>query len=96
MPSIVLGELCFGARKSTQAQANLERIDEFAAHNVVLDCDTEAARRYGKIKNALRERGHPIPENDIWIAAIAMRHDLTRVTRDVHFNEVDELEVELW
>lgn len=31
IPSIVLGELYYGARKSTHAEANLARIDEFAA-----------------------------------------------------------------
>ena len=69
--SIVIGELCYGAQKSGRAKVNLARIDEFAANNVVLGCDTDTARRYGEIKNALRAKGHPIPENDIWIAAIA-------------------------
>jgi tRNA(fMet)-specific endonuclease VapC len=63
--SIAIGELCFGARKSGRASENLARIDEFAANSVVLGCDTDTARRYGEIKNALRLKGHPLPENDI-------------------------------
>jgi len=94
--SIALGELYFGAWKSGRPQANLARIDEFAADNVVLGCDTGAARRYGEVKNALSLKGRPIPENDIWIAAIAVQHDLTLITRDGHFNEVDSLKVEVW
>ena len=94
--SIVLGELYFGARKSGRAKENLARIEEFAVNNVVLGCDTETARYYGGIKNALREKGRPIPENDIWIAAIALQHDLTLITRDAHFGEVDNLKVESW
>ena len=43
IPSIVLGELYFGARKSGRVEANLARIDEFAASNVVLECDTVTA-----------------------------------------------------
>jgi tRNA(fMet)-specific endonuclease VapC len=65
--SIAIGELCFGARKSVRVKENLERIDEFIADSVVLGCDIETARRYGEIKNALRMKGRPIPENDIWI-----------------------------
>jgi len=37
-----------------------------------------------------------IPQNDIWIAAIAQQYDLTLVTRDEHFREVGQLKVEVW
>lgn len=96
IPSIVLGELYFGARKSRRVEENLARIDEFAVSNVVLACDTETARYYGEIKNALREKGRPIPENDVWIAAIALQYDLTLISRDAHFGEIDHLKVESW
>lgn len=96
VPSVALGELYFGARKSGRPQANLARIDEFAANNVVLGCDTETARRYGEIKDVLRVKGRPLPENDIWIAAIALEHDLALVSRDAHFGEVERLKVTAW
>lgn len=51
---------------------------------------------YGKIKSSLRKKGSPIPENDIWIAAIALRHNLTLVTRDKHFNEITGLKLKNW
>ena len=95
-PSVVLGELYYGARKSKRVKENLMRIEEFAMRSIVLGCDAETARRYGEVKNGLRQRGCPIPENDIWIAAIALQYDLTLVARDVHFGEVDGLEVEAW
>ncbi len=94
--SIVLGELFYGAAKSSQAHANIARIEEFAAGTVVLACDAATARDYGRIKNDLRIRGRPIPENDIWIAAIAMQHGLTVVSRDGHFDEVISLAVTTW
>ncbi len=96
VPSIAIGELCYGARKSVRVQENLTRIDEFAASSVVLGCNGDTARRYGEIKNTLRMKGRPIPENDIWIAAIAFQHDLTLVTRDEHFNEIESLKVVTW
>jgi tRNA(fMet)-specific endonuclease VapC len=94
--SIALGELYFGAGKSGRPQTNRARVDEFAANSAVLGCDTDTARRYGEVKNALRLKGRPPPENDIWIAAIALQHGLTLITRDGHFNEVDDLTVEVW
>jgi len=94
--SIVLGELYFGARKSSRVDENLAQIDSFAATNAVLGCDIETARLYGMIKNQLRQQGHLIPENDIWIAAIARQHDLVLVTRDRHFEHVQDLKQERW
>lgn len=96
VPSIVLGELYFGACKSGRVQQNLGRIDEFALNTAVLASDADTAREYGVIKSTLQEKGQPIPENDIWIAAVARQHDLTLVTRDGHFKEVVHLKIEMW
>jgi tRNA(fMet)-specific endonuclease VapC len=91
IPSIAIGELCYGARKSRRSKENLERIDELVANTVSLGCDTETARYYGEVKDKLRLKGRPLPENDIWIAALALQHNLTLVTRDAHFQEVEHL-----
>jgi tRNA(fMet)-specific endonuclease VapC len=96
VPCIVLGELYYGARKSTRVTENLARIDEFVTSSTVLPCDTTTAQQYGDIKNTLRAKGRPIPENEFWIAAIAMQYQLTLVARDGHFHEVDGLRVEAW
>ncbi len=96
MPSIAIGELYYGAWKSQRVQENLGCIDELVGGSIVLGCGIEVARRYGEIKNVLRLKGRPIPENDLWIAAIALEHALTLVTRDAHFNEVATLRAEIW
>jgi tRNA(fMet)-specific endonuclease VapC len=96
VPCIAIGELYFGAYKSLKIKENLDRIDEFALNNTVLSCDTETARRYGSIKSYLKEKGQPIPENDMWIAAIAQQYTLTLVSKDTHFDLVENLKVELW
>ena len=96
IPSIAIGELFFGARKSGRIQENLAYIDELAIASIILACDTDTARHYGEIKYALRLKGRPLPENDIWIAAIAFQHDLTLITRDKHFIEIEGLRTETW
>jgi len=96
VPSIALGELYYGAHKSRYVEANITRIDEFAASNSILTCDTETSQQYGKIKNSLRVKGRPIPENDIWIAAIAKQYELTLISRDEHFKEIRELSTISW
>jgi tRNA(fMet)-specific endonuclease VapC len=94
--SVVVGELCFGARKSGRPRENLARVEALISRLPVLACDVEVARRYGEVKNLLRDKGRPIPENDIWIAAAALMHDLVLVTRDVHFAEVADLKTQAW
>ena len=96
IPCIVVGELCYGAHKSSRVKANLKRIDELAASNVILSCDAATARQYGIIKHQLRQKGHPIPENDLWIAALALQYSAVLVTRDSHFGEIDNLSITGW
>ena len=94
--SIVLGELYYGAQKSSRGEANIARVNTFAAANAVLVCDSATAQYYGAIKTHLRAKGHPIPENDIWISAIALQYNLILATRDNHFNVVDGLQIVNW
>ena len=96
LPSIALGELYFGAFKSAHPDNNAERIDRLAASAAILYCDGTTALHYGRIKTSLRAKGRPIPENDIWIAAIARQHGLIVVSRDLHFWEIENLPVEKW
>ncbi|WP_276372175.1 PIN domain-containing protein [Chryseolinea sp. H1M3-3] len=48
------------------------------------------------MKSQLKAKGTPIPENDIWIGALAHQHGLTLVTRDKHFNSIETLQIENW
>jgi tRNA(fMet)-specific endonuclease VapC len=93
VPVIALGELFYGARQSGRVAANLERITAFAAAAAVLVCDGATAAAYGELKAVLRAQGTPIPENDIWIAALARQHALKLATRDIHFEAVPGLDV---
>lgn len=93
---ITLGELRFGARKSGRVEENLQRVEGFSTESEVLLCDEQTAHLYGEVKDGLRRKGLPIPENDIWIAATALQGSLALVTRDVHFENVDGLRIERW
>jgi tRNA(fMet)-specific endonuclease VapC len=96
VPIMVLGELYYGAQKSAWSASNIAQIDDFAAQSSILVCDLTTAQQYGESKNALRARGRPIPENDLWIAAIALQYSLTLATRDDHFREIDGLATVKW
>lgn len=92
----VLGELYFGAFKSSDPARNVTRIHDLLSEAPLVECDAETAYEYGRIKNELRLKGRPIPDNDIWVAATARQYGMTLVSRDHHFAEVDRLNWEQW
>jgi tRNA(fMet)-specific endonuclease VapC len=58
--------------------------------------DDETASRYAETRERLRARGKPLPENDIWIAALCQQYDRALVTRDGHFLQVEGLVSRAW
>lgn len=97
LSSISLGELYFGAERSARVSENIAQIEQFVSERSLLVCDKETAIWYGRVLKGLADKGRPIPDNDVWIAATAFQHDLTVLTRDVkHFTEVDDLSIQNW
>lgn len=94
IPVTVVGEHYFGAFKSTKVEENFKRISNFVDDIAVLGSSVVTDSIYGEIKNQLKKKGKPIPENDIWIAAIAKEYDLTVMTNDIHFKEIDGLKLD--
>jgi tRNA(fMet)-specific endonuclease VapC len=93
---VVVGELLYGAYRSERVEQNLRRAEELATNSEVVDVAMETARNYGVIKAALRRKGTPIPDNDIWIAALAKECGAPVASRDEHFDAVEGLSVERW
>jgi tRNA(fMet)-specific endonuclease VapC len=57
----------------------------------VLPPDRDTAHHYARLFVQLRRAATPIPTNDVWIAALALQHDLTLATRDRHFAQIPQL-----
>lgn len=96
VPVIAVGELYFGVARSGRPEANRAVLDQFIEPRVVLPCDLAVAREYGRLKGVLKTQGTPLPENDIWIAAMALRYGLTVASRDQHFREIAGLVTVEW
>jgi tRNA(fMet)-specific endonuclease VapC len=92
----VLGELIYGAMNSTRIDENLARIEELMTELAVLMLDGATAYDYGRVKQSLRAKGRMIPDNDLWIAAAAIQNRLTLVTKDRHFESVDNMDLDMW
>lgn len=93
--SITAGELMYGAALSKMKDDNTENYLSFCRQMNVIVPDIEVSKMYGKIKAQLKADGKPIPENDIWIAATAMAGNLTLLTEDKDFLNVEELSLKI-
>jgi tRNA(fMet)-specific endonuclease VapC len=84
----VLGELRAGFRLGSLAERNEADLRRFLAHPAVavLDVDDEAATHYAELVVDLRRAGRPLPTNDVWIAALALREGATVLTYDARFD----------
>jgi tRNA(fMet)-specific endonuclease VapC len=96
LPIIVIGELYYGAAFSTQVEKNTSELKKITSLYQAISLNEETTIVYGSIKSILRKKGKPIPENDIWIAAIAIQNDLPLVSRDNHFKEIEGLSLVSW
>jgi tRNA(fMet)-specific endonuclease VapC len=96
IPSIVIGELIYGAYNSGKPEKNIQRIVEFCNETQILNCDQDTGHYYGQIKKNLKDKGKPIPENDIWIAALSLQYQITLISRDIHLSNIDNLSLSKW
>lgn len=96
IPAIVAGELFWGAYNSGRAEKNIQKIQLLLQSYPVLVCDETTALEYGRIKLELKKKGTPIPENDIWIAALSAQYHFVLITRDAHFKNVKSIKTKAW
>lgn len=94
---ITYGELLYGAAKSQQRLAALERLRELIHFLPALPLPETAADAYGRIRAELESKGEMIGNNDLWIAAHAVAAGLTLVTNNEReFRRVRGLKVRNW
>jgi tRNA(fMet)-specific endonuclease VapC len=93
IPLFVLGELkagFYGGKQRPEEEAVLHKFLEKTTVSVLLP-GRETAEQYGRLFAQLKRGGTPIPINDVWIAALALEHNLRLVTRDQHFEHIPQL-----
>jgi tRNA(fMet)-specific endonuclease VapC len=92
LPVTVVGELLWGAKNSSKAEENLVKYKNFISGCEVLNVTSQVADVYSSVKTHLKKIGKPIPENDIWIAAICIANNVALITKDADFNNIPELQ----
>ena len=93
IPLFALGEIKAGFQGGTQRHRNESLLHKLLTKPTVgvLLPSRETAEHYARIFVQLKRAGTPVPDNDLWIAALVLEHDLVLVTRDRHFERIPQL-----
>ena len=93
---ITEAELRLGVAKLPQAEKLGIVVEEFLRRVEVLVWDSAAAQHYARVRAALEERGEPMGNLDLMIAAQALAAEALLVTNDHAFRRVKGLRIEDW
>lgn len=91
--SVVFGELLCGFARGRRKVVNRRELERFlnSPRVVLLSITKHTAECYATVYLGLKQKGKPIPTNDMWIAASAIQHELAAFTYDRHLTYVDGL-----
>ena len=93
IPLVVLAEIKAGFYGGTEQHRNeilLQRLLAKSTVGVLLP-GRETAEHYARLFVQLKRAGTPVPDSALWIAALALEHDLLLITRDQHFERIPQL-----
>jgi len=93
IPFVVLAEMKAGFYGGTRQTGNEALLTSLLGRETVgvLFATRETTEQYARLFVQLKRAGTPVPDNDLWIAALVLEHDLTLITRDGHFERVPQL-----
>ena len=93
VPFVTLAELRAGFLAGADTGSNARVLAVFLTRSRVriLWPDEDTTHHYARIWLQLRRQGTPIPTNDLWIAALAVQHNLALYSRDAHFDHLSQL-----
>jgi len=92
---VILGELLCGFVIGTKEAQNKEELGLFLKSKRVriVGIDRNTSICYSQLYKELKEKGKPIPTNDLWIAATAIQHKCGLFTYDKHFEYISNLKI---
>ncbi len=96
LPVIVIGEYLFGLFGSVDRRRLNSLFQKLIGESFLLEVDVHTGETYAQIRFELKQKGRPLPDNDIWIAALARQHNLSVVSQDSHFDVVDGIRRMSW
>jgi len=93
LPLIVLAELRAGFEAGSLTRQNEARLERFLNKPTarIVAPDEQTTFHYARMWNQLRRQGTPLPQNDLWIAALVLQHNCVLLTYDRHFDHLPQI-----
>ena len=93
LPFVALAEIKAGFLAGRKSQENEKLLQTFLRlpSVAILYADRETTEVYARLFVQLRLAGTPVPTNDLWIASLAVQHQLTLISRDEHFDKFPQI-----
>lgn len=89
---VTVGELLFGAFKKKWGAAKIHDLEERLRRVVIVPYDLAMCETYADLKVKLHAAGRSVADNDLWIAACAVRHSIPLISHNrKHFEDIPEL-----
>ncbi len=90
---VVIGELLSGFECGNKIKKNRDELQQFLQSSRIrlFSITSDTANFYSQIYSSLRNRGKPIPSNDMWIAAQTLENGCVLCSHDKHFKAIDGL-----
>jgi tRNA(fMet)-specific endonuclease VapC len=96
IPVVVLGEFRYGIAGSRHRKTYEAWLETHLRDFDLLAITPETTLPYASLRTTLKRLGRPIPANDAWIAALAMQHRLSILSRDAHFDALPGVQRVKW
>jgi tRNA(fMet)-specific endonuclease VapC len=94
---MTVGELAYGAEKSSRPEWNRALVERFLLTVPVVESERSSMRLFGSLKASLEGRGGRLADADLMIAAVALDRGLILATGNLkHFSRIPGLRVEDW
>lgn len=97
IPTIVLAEIEYGARKSKNYAKTIKMYNQFTSVFEKIPFSERASEYYGVIRSNLETKGQLIGSNDLIIASIVLAEKGILVTNNTkEFSRIQGLQIENW
>src|SRR5437870_2644977 len=95
IPFIVIGELRAGFAAGSKTEENEILLERFldTASIQLLPLSLKTTECFAQLFKAMRQAGRAIASHDLWIAALALEHNLPILTLDQDFSRIKGIKV---
>jgi len=79
---VTVGELLFWSKTKNWGPQKIADLEKRISLTTVISYDKLLCETYAELKAKIKKAGSPCPDNDLWIAATAVRHSISLVSHN--------------